>query len=148
MDVFLKVAAAVVGCTAVVATAMGIRDVVTGLQAGSTMTLGGLVEVGVVTAIFVVAITAGWYVFTSGRKGLQRIGDLIDTVPGQTATGVLMVVIAINQSAYLIRESRWLELIFAAVWAVLGVSALRSAVHRYRKRRDKAGLGPEIEKLA
>lgn len=58
IDVFLKVAAGFVGCISMVAAVIGARDVVAGLQAGSTMTLGGLVELGVATACTVVVILA------------------------------------------------------------------------------------------
>lgn len=108
IDVFLKVAAGFVGCISMVAAVIGARDVVAGLQAGSTMTLGGLVELGVATACTVVVILAAWHVFTYGRRGLQQIGALIDTVPGQAAAGVLLVAVAIGGGAPLIREGRWL----------------------------------------
>jgi hypothetical protein len=68
-------------------------------------------------------------------------------VPGQAAAGVLMVAIAIGGGAYLIRESRWFEFILLAVTAVIGLSALRSATRRYRKGRESAGIGPDIENL-
>jgi hypothetical protein len=130
-----------------VAAVIGARDMVSGLQPGSKMTLGGLFELGVATACTVVVIIAAWYVFANGRKGLQRLGGLIDTVPGQAAAGVLLVATGIGGCTYLIGESRWLELIFPAATAVIGLSALRNAARRRRKGLESAGIGPDIEKL-
>jgi hypothetical protein len=106
MDVFLKAAAGFVGCISIVAAVIGLRAVGSGLQPGSTTTLGGLLELGVATACTVVLIIAAWYVVANGRKGLQRIGALIDTAPGQAAAGVLMVATAIGGGPYLIGEGR------------------------------------------